>query len=82
MDQQFRMLPGLFDPAREAFYSKRDIEDVMPPGADTSIAHTVEMWVMAHLGRAASRHHLKSTGWYSPTYPTPDVIRCKPRSHR
>lgn len=50
MDQQFRMLLGLFDPAREAFYSKRDIEDVMPPGADTSIAHTVEMWIMTQGG--------------------------------
>lgn len=50
MDQQLRMLPGLFDPARKAFYSKRDIEDVMPPGADTSIAHTVEIWVMAQGG--------------------------------
>lgn len=39
MDQQFRMLPGLFDPAR--------IEDLMSPGTDTSIAHIVETWVMA-----------------------------------
>lgn len=43
MDQQLRMLPGLFDPAREAFYSKHDIEDVIPSGADTSITHSVEM---------------------------------------
>lgn len=47
MNQQFRMLPGFVDPAWEAFQSKRGIEEVMPPGADTSIAHTVEMWVMA-----------------------------------
>lgn len=46
MDQQFRMLPGLFDPARDAFFHRRGIEDVMTPGADTAIAHNVEMWVM------------------------------------
>ncbi|KAL2290234.1 hypothetical protein FJTKL_00700 [Diaporthe vaccinii] len=46
MDQQFRMLPGLFDPARDAFYHRRGIEDVITPGADTAIAHNVEMWVM------------------------------------
>lgn len=40
MDQQLRMLLGLFDPVREAFYSKGDIEDVMPSGADTSLAHS------------------------------------------
>lgn len=43
MDQQFRMLPGLFDPARDAFYHRQGIEDVMTPGADTAIAHNVEM---------------------------------------
>ncbi|KAK7724280.1 hypothetical protein SLS64_000614 [Diaporthe eres] len=46
MDQQFRMLPGLFDPARDAFDHRQGIEDVMTPGADTAIAHNVEMWVM------------------------------------
>lgn len=47
MDQQFRMLPGLFDPAREAFYKRRNIEVVVNPDADSSIAHGVEMWFMS-----------------------------------
>lgn len=42
MDQQFRMLPGLFDPAREAFYAQRNIVDIMDPRADTSVAAVVE----------------------------------------
>lgn len=46
MDQQFRMLCGLFDPARKAFYRRRGIEDVMSAGTDTSIDHNVEMWLM------------------------------------
>lgn len=47
MDQQFRTLPGLFDPAREAFYKRRNIEVVVNPDADSSIAHGVEMWFMS-----------------------------------
>lgn len=46
MDQQFRMLPGLFDPARDVFYQRRAIQDVTTPDADAAIAHNVEMWVM------------------------------------
>lgn len=44
MDQQFRMLPGLMDPAREVFYAHRNNEDVIEPGADTSIAAIVKSW--------------------------------------
>ncbi|KAG8164460.1 hypothetical protein KVR01_006378 [Diaporthe batatas] len=45
MDQQFRVLPGLFDPAREAFYAQRNIVDIRDPGADTSVTAVVESWL-------------------------------------
>lgn len=42
MDQQFRMLPDLFDPACDVFYAQRNIEDVSLPNVDISIATIVE----------------------------------------
>ena len=50
MDQQFRMLPGLFYPAREAFYRRRGIQDVTAPDADATIAGKAETWVMEQGG--------------------------------
>lgn len=44
MDQHFPMLPGLFDPARDVFYLRRNIQDIILPNADTFIAAIVESW--------------------------------------
>lgn len=44
MDQQFRTLPGLFEPARQVFYPSSNIVDVPLPQQDTSVAIKVESW--------------------------------------
>lgn len=44
MDQQFRMLPGLFEPARQVFYRSSNIVDVPLLQQDTSVAVKVESW--------------------------------------
>lgn len=44
MDQQLRMLPGLFEPARQVFYRSSNIVDVPLPQQDASVAITVESW--------------------------------------
>lgn len=72
MDQQFRMLPGLFDPAREAFYRKRNIEDVVNPDADSSIAHSTEMWFM-HKAQGCLRPPL---GKYWPVFVNTPGTHC------
>ncbi|KAK7740240.1 hypothetical protein SLS63_001440 [Diaporthe eres] len=63
MDQQFRMLPGLFDPARDAFDHRQGIEDVMTPGADTAIAHNVEMWVMDNVNKCMWKNFFEKVLW-------------------
>lgn len=44
MDQQHRMLPGMMDPARYAFYQHDGIKDVFKPDRDVSIARVMESW--------------------------------------
>lgn len=43
-DQQFRMLPGLFEPARQVFYHSSNIVDMPLLQQDTSEALKVESW--------------------------------------
>lgn len=47
MDQQFRMVSGLFDPARDIFSSHDSIVDGLHPGADRTIADPSERWAQA-----------------------------------
>lgn len=42
---QLRMLPGLFDPARETFYRAMGIVDKPPPDQDNTLGYAVEHWV-------------------------------------
>lgn len=71
MDQQFRMLPGLFDPSRDVFYAQRNIEDTLLPNMDTSIATVIESWVTA---RGGSR---SPSGKFWPAYLSITDTECK-----
>lgn len=69
MDQQFRMLPGMMDPAKAGFYKEDVIVDVLNPLKNTNIAICLEGWAQAH-GRGISvRCHQQSyIGRYSWTF--------------